>query len=100
MVTWLRSFVRALLWDEAKAQQYLTAFCAFFGWVLVHGGAFPVPGYGEVVLPGLVRFYSLGPWFIVFAFFLGAGSVNALWSASATATRKKNESTPPPDPQP
>ena len=85
MLIWLKNFLTALLWDETSAQRYLAGFFGFFGWVLTHGGAFPVPGIGEVILPGLAQWYAFGPYCLVIAFFLAAGSLPGGASGAAVA---------------
>lgn len=83
MLTWLRKFVVALLWDEAAAQRYLAVGAFLAGTVLEGGGT--VPGTG-IVLPGLSVLYPIGPYLKATGIFLGAGSMlPALKTANGTA---------------
>ena len=71
MLTALQHFLSILLWDEAKAQRYLMSGCFMLGMVLSNGGT--IPGTGTV-LPGLQRWYWLGPYLQGAALFMGGGA--------------------------
>ena len=91
MLTWLRHFFVALLWDEAAAQRYVAMGAFLGGNVLTAGGT--VPGTA-IVLPGLDHLYFLGPYLQAAGLFLGAGSMMPAMRA-ANGNRKPAEPPPP-----